>query len=337
MKRWSIWVFLTMAGVITHATQRVEVDWPTPHRGFVEGRPPGEYLQHAGSGDPQSGAYGGVRGGGAQFHEGIDIVPTKRDRRGEATDPIFAALDGVVRHVSPVAGHSSYGRYVVLEHPGVGPAIYTLYSHLASVAPGLRVGTQLRRGDTLGVMGRSAGGYVIPRERAHLHFEMGLMLTRDFQNWYHWKKFGSPNHHGLYNGMNLMGFDPLDFYQQHWEGRVKNFHDYLWQLEPVVKFRIATLRTPDFVERYPELVEPNRPFLPGGWEVWCDWTGLPFRWRALNTSEVVGMRPNEVRLVEVNEAVERRQRSKTLAVQRRGEWVPGEDLRVVLQLVFGLR
>lgn len=337
MKRWRTLVIFSLLGAITLAAQRIEVAWPTPHPGFAEGRPPSEYLQHAGSGDPTSGSFGGVRGSGAQFHEGIDIVPTTRDRRGEATDPVFAVLDGVVRHVSATAGHSSYGRYVVLEHPGVEPSIYTLYAHLASITPGLRPGAQVRRGNILGVMGRSASGYVIPRERAHLHFEMGLMLTKNFQSWYDWKKFGSPNQHGPYNGMNLLGFDPLDFYQQHRSGRVGNFRDYLRQLEPVVKFQIASLRTPDFVERYPELVEPNRPFLPGGWEVWCDWTGLPFRWRGLTTTEVAGMRPNEVRIVEVNEAVERRQRSKTLVVQRRGEWVPGEDLRLVLQLVFGLR
>jgi hypothetical protein len=333
---WKLFV-LALLGAATLAAQRIEINWPAPHPGFAQGRPPAEYLQHAGSGDPESGNFGGVRSGGNQFHEGIDIVPTKRDRRGEATDPVFAVLDGVVRHVSQVAGKSSYGRYVVLEHPGVEPAIYTLYAHLATVDADIRPGAQVRRGQTLGVMGRSAGGYVIPRERAHLHFEMGLMVTRDFQAWYDWRKFGSPNEHGLYNGMNLMGFNPLDFYQKHRARTVDNFLDYFAQMEPVVKFRIATHRRPDFVDRYPELVHKDRPMLVGGWEVWCDWTGLPFHWRALTPAEVRGMKPNEVRIIEVDEAEERRQRSKQLVVRRAGGWAPGRDLQTLLQQLFGLR
>lgn len=336
MRRASRWLLGFLLGT-TALAQRVEINWPTPHPGFAQGRPATEYLQHAGSGDPQSGSFGGVRSGGTQFHEGIDIVPTSRDRRGEATDPIFAALDGVVRHISAVAGKSSYGRYVVLEHPGVEPAVYSLYAHLASIEPGLRVGSQVRRGQTIGIMGRSAGGYVIPRERAHLHFELGLMVTRNFQAWYDWRKFGSPNEHGLYNGMNLMGFDPLDFYEKHRTRKIANFRDYFARMEPVVKFRIATLVRPDFVERYPELIHKERPMLVGGWEVWCDWTGLPFHWRALTPAEVSGMRPNQVRIIEVDEAEERRQRSKRLAVRRQGEWAPGPDLQTLLQQLFGLR
>lgn len=116
-----------------------------------------------------------------------------------------------MRHVSRVAGKSSYGRYVVLEHPGVTPAVYTLYAHLGSVTSGLSVGQTSNKEQVLGIMGRSASGYAIPKDRAHLHFEIGLMLSRSFQLWYVGRKFGSPNDHGLWNGMNLVGMDPLVF------------------------------------------------------------------------------------------------------------------------------
>jgi murein DD-endopeptidase MepM/ murein hydrolase activator NlpD len=291
-------------------------------------------LQHAGSGDPISGSFGGVRSEGRQFHEGIDIQPLRRDRQGEALDPVYAVLDGVVRHINAVPGKSSYGRYIVLEHPGVSPAIYTLYSHLARIAPGLKVGAATKRGATLGIMGRSASGYAIPKERAHLHFEMGLMITRDFQRWYDSRKFGSRNEHGLYNGMNLMGFDPLDFFRRHRARRVDNFVQYFAQMEPVVKLRIATMRTPDFVQRYPALVTKASPMLAAGWEIWFDWTGLPFRWTPLTAGEVAGLGHNQVRIIEVNQAEERRQRSKTLVVSRKGNWVPGSDLQTVLQQLF---
>ncbi len=138
-----------------------------------------------------------MRSGGAQFHEGIDIKCISRDRRGEPTDSVFAAMAGIVRHISTSAGDSSYGRYIVLEHPEQTPAIYTLYAHLAHIAPGLKVGDQVTRGQVIGTMGHSSGGYIIPRDRAHLHFEMGVMVTRDFASWYATKKSGSANDHGL--------------------------------------------------------------------------------------------------------------------------------------------
>ena len=58
------------------------------------------------------------------------------------------------------------------------------------------------------MMGRSAGGYAIPKDRAHVHFEIGLKLSDNFDSWFTWKKFGSPNQHENWNGMNLMGLDP---------------------------------------------------------------------------------------------------------------------------------
>jgi hypothetical protein len=42
-------------------------------------------------------------------------------------------------------------------------------------------------------------------------------------------------------------------------------------------------------------------------------------------------------LVGVNAALEKRQRSRTLAVNRRGTWTVGKDLETVLQLLFGLK
>ena len=318
-------------------TQRIEAIWPAPNNAYPEGQPIADLLQHAGSGDAESGGFGGVRSGGSQFHEGVDIRATRRDKRGEAADPVSAACDGVVRHISTVPGKSNYGRYIVLEHPGLTPAIYTLYAHLAQVAPGLKVGATVIAGQTLGIMGRSASGNTIPKDRAHLHFELGLMVTRDFQRWYEARKFGSPNEHGLYNGMNLMGFDPLDFFRKHRARRVDNLQQYFAQMEPVVKLRIATSRTPDFVLRYPALMAKERPLLVVGWEVWFNWTGLPCRWAPLTASEVVGLRPNQVRIIEVNQAEERLQRSKSLAVSRKGAWVAGSDLETVLQQLFGLK
>lgn len=321
------------------AADRIQLVWPTPSRAWAEGKPATEWLQHAGSGDPASGGFGGVRSGGAQFHEGIDIKPVARDRRGEPLDSVFAAMSGVVRHVSSAAGNSGYGRYVVLEHPDATPAVYTLYAHLARIAPDVRVGAAVSAGHVLGTMGHSSGGYMIPKERSHLHFEIGLMVSRDFQSWYNARKFGSRNEHGVWNGMNLLGLDPLAFYNDWRARRINTVQDFFARMETVVRLRIATFRTPDFVSRYPSLVTKPLapPALMAGWEIQFNWTGVPFAWTPLTAAEVVGLPRNEPRIVQVNAEMERRQRSKSLAVQRKGAWVVGKDLEPVLQLLFGLR
>ena len=328
--------FLLTACAGARAADRVEFTWPTPNPAWAEGRPIGDYLQQAGSGDPESGSYGGVRSGGAQFHEGIDIKCVARDRRGEPTDNVFAAMDGVVRHVNSVAGDSNYGRYIVLEHPNQSPAVYTLYAHLARIAPGVRNGMPVTRGQVIAVMGHSSSGN-IPRDRAHLHFEIGVMVTRDFQFWYVSRKFGSANDHGLWNGMNLMGFDPLDFLNKWRAHKVNTFQDYFAQMEPAVRLRFGTTRVPDYVLRYPALLTKPLPVAVSGWDVSFDWTGIPIKWTPLTGTEAIGLRPGQPTILDVNTALVRRERSKSVVLSRHGAWVPGKDLETVLQQLFGVR
>lgn len=317
---------------------RIELAWPTPNTAYIEGKSYEAYVQPTVSGEVTSGLFGCVRSNGTQFHEGLDLKPISRDKRGEPTDEVYATMAGVVRHVNVKAGASSYGRYVVIEHTELKPAVLTLYAHLASITPGLREGDSVTRGQVIATMGRSAGGYTIPKDRAHLHYEIGLMLTRRFQPWYEWKKFGSPNEQGLYNGMNMMGVDALDFFNQFRARRVNNFTEYFAQMPAVARVRVATSQVPDFVQRYPELLTAEiPPSGVAGWELKVNESGLPFSWTPLAGTDVVGMRVNEVRLSDVDADALKRCRAKSIAVSRRGGYVPGKDLDTVLQLVFGLR
>ena len=320
----------------TPAAERIQIVWPTPSTAWSENRAPADFLQHAGSGDPESGGFGGVRTGGSQFHEGIDIRPTKRDRRGEPMDDVYAAMAGVVRHVSVRAGNSGYGRYIVLEHFDVAPGVYTLYAHLARIAPEVRIGANVMMRQVIGTMGHSSGGYVIPAERAHLHFEIGLMVSRNFQQWYDSKKFGSLNDHNLWNGMNLMGIDPLDFFDRWRAHKVNTFEEYFSTMQPAARLKLASRRVPDFITRYPALLTKPLPVNLGGWEIAFNWTGLPIKWTPLTPLETIGL-TTEPTILEVDAASDRQQRSKTLAVNRRGKWVIGRDLDTVLQQLFGSR
>ncbi|WP_052293181.1 M23 family metallopeptidase [Coraliomargarita akajimensis] len=276
----------------------VELRWPTPNLAFQKGKPLEAFIQPTASGKLESGLFGCVRNGGHKFHEGIDLYPIKRTQSGEAADPIFSVLPGTVVHVSKVAGYSSYGRYVVVRHDQETPAFHTLYAHLASVADGLRVGMEVQAGTELGIMGRSAAGYSIPKSRAHLHFEMCFHLTDSFQRWYDRQKFGSANRHGNWNGMNLMGVDPLAYYRAVHSGRVRNMVEYLVSIPAVARIRVHSTQIPDFVRNYPSLV--TRPYAGRqvvAWDIAFTDFGVPKEWTPRFVEDSIGGRAGDVRIL----------------------------------------
>ena len=322
---------------LLHA-QPLDLAWPTPNRAWLEGKPIQDFIQPTESGEPDSGCFGCVRSNGDQFHEGLDLKPVKRDAHGEPLDHVFAVLPGVVRYVNLRPRESTYGRYIVIEHTGVRPSVYSLYAHLASVADGIAPGANVERGQAIAQMGHSAGGYPIPLARAHLHFEMGLMITRDFQKWYDWKKFPDPNEHGIWNGFNLMGFDPLDFLNKFRDRKVGSFQDYFAQMRPAVRVRIATGKVPDFVTRYPSLL--TKPMPAGdrvaGWEIECDWTGLPFAWTPLGPDEIAGLPPDQPVVTWADLQSQRMHHCKSLVRPGGNGYAIDTDLATVLQQLFGL-
>jgi len=287
--------------------------WPTPHPGFSKGESFASWVQPTVSGDPLSGLFGCVRNDGRRFHEGLDITPYLKRERGEATD----------------------GRYVVIEHDQLHPRFITLYAHLKEVRDDLKVGARVPGGTRIGTMGRSAGGYHIPRSRAHLHFEMGLLLTEDFQTWYDAQRFGSPNRHSLYNGMNLVGWDPLDYYEKHRDGRVSHSLDYLGTLAPGFAVQVRSSVVPDFVRRYPELLTRFPDARTAGWTIVFTGWGLPVRFTPQTAGELADWTESgNVRLTAINpEAVEKyacRRMVESGEVPR-----PGSGLRRILDLLFG--
>jgi hypothetical protein len=179
---------------------------------------------------------------------------------------------------------------------------------------------------------------MIPVDRAHLHFEIGLVVTQGFQAWYDGRRFGSRNEHGIWNGQNLMGVNPIAFYDDWRAGRMTTAQDFFGRMETAVRVRIATYRTPDFVTRYPSLLTKPMPFGPvAGWEIRFNWTGLPFAWTPLTGGEVIGLPATQPQIIEVNAALVRRERSRSVAVERGGTWAIGKDLEMVLQQLFGLK
>ncbi|MDQ8205435.1 M23 family metallopeptidase [Pelagicoccus sp. SDUM812003] len=263
--------------------------WPTPNPKFLQTGSMEGVLQPTVSGELSSGLFGCVRNDGHRFHEGLDLRPIARDKRNESIDPIYAFDDGVVRYVNRVAGNSGYGRYMVIEHAQIAPGLVTLYAHLRSVPESIHAGVSVKGGQKIAVMGRSAGGYSIPRSRAHLHFEVGFWLGPNFQAWYDKQPFGSENEHGAYNGMNIVGLDGWELCGALRRGQAEDVWQFIMSEQIAVEAYVRDTAIPDLLEVNPHLMANVRlPDDHAGWLIELTWYGLPTRFRALTSLEMEG-------------------------------------------------
>ena len=239
---------------------------PTPQKNLLTPDVPG-VLQPTGSGRLESAKFGSTRTnprGGAAFHEGVDIAATARDRKGVATDPVYAVAEGRVAFVNSVAGNSSYGKYVILEHPdpslgliarrdgsSVPAVVYTLYGHLADIRFGIRPGRTVQPGEEIGTLGNTSNTTPpIPRDRSHLHWEIGVLLNRRYEIMSREQKL-KPDF-GNYNGGNLFGFNPLDFYAAHSRNPDLTMADFLAAVPPACEILLRG-RYPDYFQQHPGL------------------------------------------------------------------------------------
>jgi len=182
---------------------------PTANRAIFE--PGGEERYFVGTvGKPwTSGTFGCVRTEGWQLHEGIDIRCVERDQRGEPTDPVLATADGTVAYINRRPSLSNYGNYVVLRHVIEGVEVYSLYAHLKEARPGLKHGGPVKAGEAVATMGRTSNtAQSISKDRAHLHFELNLVINERFAEWYRKTFPRQRNDHGGWNGQNFIGLDP---------------------------------------------------------------------------------------------------------------------------------
>lgn len=275
-----------LAGVLCALSARAALfDFPTDNRALLDGRRQDFYMyvERDFEGEKtqpwQGGQFGFVRGphrSGADviytsLHEGIDIRPLRRDAAGNPLDDVRAAAAGKVVHASDQAGASNYGRYVVVEHRIEGSPVYTLYAHLASIS--VQVGQDVRQGDVLGRLGFTGAG--IDRTRAHLHFEIALLMSRHFETWVAANMAGSPNKHGLYNGLNLAGTDPSAILSACAQDPDFQLTRHIASLEPVFKLTVPNSPDVTLLRDYPWLVPDGEPASPPAWTISFTGTGFP--------------------------------------------------------------
>lgn len=204
----------------------------------------------------------------ARFHEGMDVKPLQRDAKGNPLDEVKAILAGEVVYVTP-SGKSNYGSYLVIKHDwGEGP-FYSLYAHLKEAL--VTAGTKVTLGQVVARMGYTGSG--IDQRRAHLHVELNVMLNPDFELW-HNAGFSTPNHHGIYNGMNLLGLDLQGLYLAQAKDPALTLRS--WWRSQEVEFEIAVPGSAriEVVKTHPWLREGTAPTAPS-WHIRCTRWGLP--------------------------------------------------------------
>ena len=248
----------------------------------------------------EGGAYGFVRTARrindrvilTKFHEGIDIAPINRDRAGNPLDLVSSVADGRVVHVSAISGRSNYGKYVVVEHEWENSRIYSLYAHLAEIT--CTPGNPVVAGSVLGRMGYTGVG--LNRTRAHLHLELAMMTSSRFDEWLR-HNGGGINHHGLFNGMNLIGTDVARFFLERRKNPALRFSELVTSTQAYFKVAVPANGVPDFVVRHPWICRGN----PGGaasWEIAFSATGQPVSFtpseRKVNAPVVTAVRPSDI-------------------------------------------
>jgi murein DD-endopeptidase MepM/ murein hydrolase activator NlpD len=208
-----------------------------------------------------------------RFHEGIDIRALRRDAHGEPLDQVRAIADGKVVHVNQIPGYSNYGKYIVIEHRWDGSSYYILYGHLSSIA--VQTGDTVKRGQPIAVMGYTGVG--LNQERAHLHLELNLMLSHQFETWYNAFFKNDPNHNRIYNGMNLVGLDIARFYLALRKNPSLTIPGFLNTEEVFYKVTLPKSRHFELPKLYPWMLTGAGRNEKSSWEISFTRSGLPLK------------------------------------------------------------
>jgi murein DD-endopeptidase MepM/ murein hydrolase activator NlpD len=295
---------------------------PTANRALYEKGGENRFFVGTAGKPWNSGTFGCVRSDGWQIHEGLDIRSIQRDKQGEPTDPILATADGAVAYVNRKASLSNYGIYIILRHSIQGFELYSVYAHLSEARGDLKPGVTVKSGETLGVMGRTANTRQrITLDRAHVHFEINLLLNDRFAEWYRLKNPKQRNDHGDWNGQNMLGLDPqlILLAQRTPEGNF-NLLRFIRSQRELCRVIVRDVDFP-FLRRYPQLVVENalaRKEGVAGYELALNFNGVPLALIPRAASEIKSKA--RFQLVSVNAAEKKINPGKKLVTEHRNGW-----------------
>jgi murein DD-endopeptidase MepM/ murein hydrolase activator NlpD len=283
-----------------------------------------------------SGSFGCVRDNGTRMHEGLDIRHLQTDKRGEPTDPVMATADGTVVYLSMKPSLSNYGNYIVVRHVVQGIEIYSLYAHLSAIQPGIVIGKSVKQGETIAIMGRTSNAEVITKDRAHVHFELNVLVNDNFAAWFKTASPGERNDHGEWNGQNLNGLDPRQILlDEHFQGTNFSLLNFIRSQTELCRVLVRATNFP-YLKHYPMLVMKN-PVAEkegvAGYEIVLNFNGVAFALMPRAESEIKSRA--KFQLLSVNEAEEKANPCRHLVVQRKGRWeLANEGLRELELLAY---
>lgn len=295
---------------------------PTANRAIFQAGGEESFFQGTAGKPWTHGQFGCVRTEGRQLHEGVDIRCVQRDKRDEPTDPILASAAGTVAYISANPALSNYGIYLLLRHSIEGMEVYTLYAHLSTVEAGLRVGTTVKAGERIATMGRTANTrQPITKDRAHLHFEVNLVVNERYATWHKARLKDQRNDHGNFNGQNLLGLDPAAIFREQARlGAKFSLVRFIQDQPELCRVLVRDTQVP-WVRRYPQLLRRN-PVADregvAGYELSLTFNGLPVRVTPRAASELNGAA--KVRLLDVNEPEWRAKPCGKLVFKRGQAW-----------------
>jgi murein DD-endopeptidase MepM/ murein hydrolase activator NlpD len=270
-----------------------------------------------------SGSFGCVRSDGWQLHEGLDIRCLQRDKHGEPADPVLAAADGVVAYKNTRPSLSNYGNYLVLKHQVEGLEIYSLYAHLHEIRTDLKIGQALKAGEAIAIMGRTANTREgISKDRAHVHFELNLLVNDRFAEWHKHTFPGERNDHGEWNGQNLLGLDPRSILlDQRAQGAGFSLVQFVKRQTELCRVLVRKTDFP-WVKRYAALVRGNPAAEKQGvvgYELALNFNGIPFELVPRAASEVKSKA--KFQLLSVNEDEYHKNPCGHLVTQQGRQWI----------------
>jgi hypothetical protein len=143
----------------------------------------------------------------------------------------------------------------LIQHVWDGMPVCTLYAHLREIAAGISAGQPVKKGQIIATLGHSANTREgISRERAHVHFEIDLMLNPNFYIWYP-KHVPDAPPFGNFNGQNLIGMDPAAVLRAYAANREMNFAEYVSK-QPIAFTVLVGGRPFPWLRLHPEQVQP---------------------------------------------------------------------------------
>jgi hypothetical protein len=171
-------------------------------------------------------------------------------------------------------------------------------------------------------MGRTANTRQgISKDRAHVHFELNLLINDRFAAWYKRTFPGQRNDHGAWNGQNLVALDPrLILLEQQRLGAKFNLLHHLLNQTELCRVLVTATNFP-WLKRYGALIRPNPQAEKegvAGFEIALNFNAVPFELIPRAASEIKGKA--KFQLLSVNEAEYRKNPCRRLVTKRGSHW-----------------